>query len=381
VENVRSFGEFSLGEGGPLHRLENACHVTKLLGQILFTFLVTWVPVMALGLAQEAITGRRELLLRDPSVHVRFFIAVPLLLVADHVFPWIIRRSLRQLVTQDFIPGEAMPRFQNLYAQARGIADAAWPEIVLLALALGLGVAELTGIVPISGRTYRTGPSLTQVWYAMVAGALLQFLLWRSLWRWLIWGRILIGLSRIKLRFVATHPDRCGGIAFLKLPSVGYCAILLFVASSMLCAWWGIRYPIEPTFASFKPFIVMFVIVGAAVAFGPLLFFTPQLMRARVDGILENDILAAQQGWRFRQVWVVDRRPDFLESPDAQALDGLGSVYRNSVERLRFVVFEKRDVIVLLLATLVPILAVMVVHLPAENWRDLLQLLAGSRIP
>jgi hypothetical protein len=381
VENVHSFGSFGLGEGGPLHRLEVACHVTKLLGQIILVFLLTWLPVMALALIEQSITGRREPLLYDPQVHVKFLIAAPLLLVADHVFPWICRRSLQQLVAQGFVPDAGLPRFRELYDKARGLADAAWPEFLLLVGALVLGVAELTGVMPISGRSYRTGPSVTQVWYALFASALLQFLLWRSLWRWLIWVRIVIGLSRIDLRLVATHPDRCGGIAFLRLPSLGYCAILLFVASSILCAGWGTFYPLEATLSSFKPFISMFVFVGAAVAFGPLFFFTPLLLRARLDGVLENDILAARQGWQFRQDWVVGHRPDFLGSPDAQTLDSLGNMYRHSVERIRYVIFDKRDIIVLLLATLVPIVPVMLVHVPAESWRDLLQLLTGTRFP
>jgi hypothetical protein len=380
VEDVRSFADFGLGEGGPLHRLETACHVTKLAGQIVLVFFLTWLPVIALGLAEERLTGRREMLLHDPLVHVRFFVAGPLLLVADHVFPWIIRRSLQQLVAQGFVPDADMPRFKNLYAKARSLADAAWPEIVLLIVALGLGVAELAGLVPISGRNYRTGPSVTQVWYALFASALLQFLLWRSLWRWLIWVRIVIGLSRIKLRLVATHPDRCGGIAFLRLPSVGYCAILLFVASSLACAGWGTDYSYEATLETFKPFIVMFVVVGVAVAMGPLVFLTPQLMRSRLDGLLESDILAAHEGRQFRQRWVVDRRPDFLAATDAQTLESLGNLYQHSVERFRFVVFAKRDVVVLLVATLAPMLALMLVHVPTESWQDLFQLLTGSRL-
>jgi hypothetical protein len=381
VADAHSIRSFGLGEGGPLHRLESACHVTKVFGQIVLVFVLTWLPVALIGLAQETLAGRPEPLLRDPSIHVRFVVAAPLLLVADHIFPWICRRSLDQLVTQGFVPDAAMPRFETLLDKARGLADAAWPEIVLLVLALALGVAELTGVVLLTGRRYHTGPTPTQVWYALVAGPLLEFLLWRSLWRWLIWVRIVIGLARTDLRLIATHPDRCGGIAFLRLPSVGYCAILLFVASSLVCAGWGGHYPTEASLESFKPLLIMFVIIGAAIAFGPLLFFTPQLARARLDGLLENDMLAAQQGWQFRRLWVVENRPDLLSGNDAQSLDGLGGIYRNSVERIRWVIFGKRDIIVLLLATLVPVLPVMLIHVPAESWRDLLALLIGSRIP
>jgi hypothetical protein len=376
-----SFPGFSLGEGGPLHRLETACHVTKVFGQVLLVFALTWLPVVAIGFSQEALSGRREPLLHDPSLHVRFFIAAPLLLVADHVFPWICRRALDQVVTQGLVPDEAMPRLETLIGTARRLADAAWPEIVLLVLALALGVAELIGVVPITGRYRHEGLTATLVWYALIAGPVLQFLLWRSLWRWLIWARILLGLSRANLRLVANHPDRCGGISFLRLPSVGYCAILLFVASSLVCAGWGGHYPIEPTLISFKPLLVMFAIIGGAIAFGPLMFFTPRLLRARLDGQLENDILAAREGSEFRRQWIVDKRPDFLRAPDAQTLDGLGGIYRDSVERIRFVVFDRQDVIVLLLATLVPVVPVMLIHVPAESWHDLLALLTASRLP
>ncbi len=372
--------DFNLGEGGLLHRLESACHVTRLLSQIVLTFLVTWVPVMALAAAQKLV-GRGEPLVHDPAVHVRFFIAAPLLLVADRVFPLICRRALRQLVEQGFVPDERRPRFENLYDKARGLADAAWPELAIAAGALAVGVATLLGVVPLSAR-YRLGPTAAQLWYVLVAAPLLRFLLWRSLWRWVVWVRIVWGLSRIRLRLVATHADRCGGIGFLRLPSVGYCAMLLFVASSLLCAeWGGAHYAPSTTLMALKPIILLFVIVGAAVAFAPLFFFTPQLVRARFDGMLECDALAAKNGWDFRRAWIVEHGRDFLQAQDAQTLAALAHVYRDSVERIRYFIFDKRDVIVLLLATLVPVVPVLLLHVPSEDWRDLVQLLSGSRLP
>ncbi|MDQ3363809.1 MAG: hypothetical protein M3680_00050 [Myxococcota bacterium] len=98
-----------------------------------------------------------------------------------------------------------------------------------------------------------------------------EFLLFRSLWRWAIWVRVLGGLARIDLD--PMHPDRRGGIAFLRLPSIGYCAMLLFTVASVLCAEWHDLAFFGVTLVSFAPLLVLFAAVGTLVAFGPLLLF------------------------------------------------------------------------------------------------------------
>src|SRR5690606_4354971 len=106
------------------------------------------------------------------------------------------------------------------------------PEALLVLFALGVGVAALGGHLPIRGLSRgelaRGDLAPDQIWYALTDLPLFQFLLWRSVWRWAIWVGILVGCSRIELDLVPTHPDRCGGIRVLNLPSIGYCAMLLF---------------------------------------------------------------------------------------------------------------------------------------------------------
>jgi hypothetical protein len=332
---------------------------------------------MVLGLIKQAFTGKKESLFYHPSVHVRFLIAAPLLLLADHVFPWICNRSLDQLVAQGFIPEASRSRFEKLYHQAQRLADAAWPELVLALASLAVGIAAIVGLLPLSGRDGRTWPTPAQFWYALAAAPLLHFLFWRSLWRWSIWVRIVVGLSRMPLRLIATHPDRCGGIRFLRLPSTGYCAMLLFVASSLLCAEWS-GHALEPTLKHVLPLVLLFVVVGAAIAFGPLFLFLPRLVRARLDGVLEYDGVSSEQGRRFRRVWIVDRQPNLLAAPDAQTLDSIGNIYSNWVARIRFVLFDKNDVVFLLVATLLPVLPIMLVHMPVESWRALVEALTGN---
>jgi hypothetical protein len=206
-----------------------------------------------------------------------------------------------------------------------------------------------------------------------------QFLLWRSLWRWVIWVRILFGLSRLPLDLVATHPDRRGGISFLRLPSVGYCAFLLFAVASILCAEWGDKLTLGQSLKGFSPLLALFAGVGAFIAFGPLLAFAPQLFRARRRGIIDCGGRACDEGRRFqRRVAEVRAIDDPAAAVEVSALCDVGVVYREAVDRLQLVLVDRRDVIGLLVATLLPVLPLMLIRVPMEDWRGLATMFTGG---
>ena len=52
-------------------------------------------------------------------------------------------------------------------------------------------------------------------WTLLIALPLFWFLLGRWLWRFVTWGLMLRDVARCDLRLVATHADRCGGLAFI----------------------------------------------------------------------------------------------------------------------------------------------------------------------
>ena len=363
--------DYRIGEGGLLRRFEVVAHLTRLRWQLIWLWGITWLPVMVLGL----VLGRAEALFRDPAVHVRLLVAAPIFLILDQLFPAVCRYTLAQLLGQGFVPAVAQARVDRVLRSAARLADSLFPEALLALLGLALGVGVLSGVLPVSGLTYRTGLTPDQIWYALTDLPLFQFLLWRSVWRWAIWVRILAGLSLIRLDLVPTHPDRCGGIRFLRLPSVGYCAMLLFAISSVLCAEWGSRFTLGQTLASFKPLLLVFAAVGMLIAFGPLLLFVPQLTRARRHGMLEVGALATFSGRRFRNALLYPQRP--LESSQVQELASLEQTYRETVKELSVVLFDRHDLILLLVATLLPVIPVMLMHVPFEDWRELTDLLTG----
>ena len=53
-------------------------------------------------------------------------------------------------------------------------------------------------------------------WWSVICSApLFYFLLFRGLWRYIVWAMLLWRIASLNLRLVATHPDGKGGLAFL----------------------------------------------------------------------------------------------------------------------------------------------------------------------
>lgn len=381
VQTVTVVVECRLGEGGLLRRLEAASHLTRLRSQIVSAILITWLPIAVLSLLEEHASGRREPLFYHASLHVRLLVAIPIFLLLDGVFPVVCRRMLEMLVSQSFIPPSSMPRFERSLRRAVRLTDSTLPEATLALLGIGLGVATLMGILPISGINQRIQQTPAQIWHALIDVPLFQFLLWRSLWRWAVWIRVLADLSRLNLQLVPTHPDRCGGIAFLRFPSMDYCTMLLFAASSVLSAEWGNRFFIGATLQTFKPLLLMFGSVATLLAFGPLLVFAPLLYRVRREGALDLAGVVAHAARTYQRRWLEDGgRQERDLGFEVQSLSAMIQSYRETVSQIRVFIFDRNDLIKLLVAALLPAIPVMMTHVPEEDWRGLLELLTGGWI-
>ena len=153
--------DFSLVLGGPLFQLFiRARLTTDTLGlvkrRLIFFSLFTWLPLLVLSvLAGEALGGAIKVpFIYDVDVHVRFLLALPLLLVAELVVHQRIRLIVRQFIERGIIPAASPPgvrspyRLCDAFAQFggdRGIADC--PGIDGYALSLvksdGAGIGHL----------------------------------------------------------------------------------------------------------------------------------------------------------------------------------------------------------------------------------------------
>ena len=361
--------EFHLGIGGPLHRLEHAAHLS--LGRLIFAAIaISWLPLLVLALAQRGLTGRGEPMLADPSVHLRFVVAIPLFLLAERLLDRACHTAIGQLFSQGFVPREQLGRVRAMLHTVGRWRDSPLPESVILVGAIGIGVGVWLGLLHQPGVAhFEARTSVVGAWYALVSLPLFQFLLWRSLFRWALWARVLGGLSRVPLRLLPTHVDRRGGLSFLKRPSVGYCALLLLAVSSVLCGEWTAEVTRHGArLEAFKPLFLVFVLVGSLVALGPLLAFVPRLFLARLKGSIQYGALASDYSSRFEEHWFAPApRAELLGSPEIQSLADLGGAYRENVEKMQLLLFSPRDLVLLLVAALLPAIPLVLSQVPARQ--------------
>ena len=244
---LRDPQDFSLVLGGPLFQLLRRSHLSGdalelLRRRIIVITLLAWLPLLVLSaLEGQALGGSAAVpFLLDVDVHVRFLVALPLLIVAELVVHQRMRFVVTQFLERQLIPESALTRFDAAIASAFRLRNSVLAEVLLIAFVYGVGVLLIwRQYMVLDTATWYAVPtaeglqlSLTGVWYGYVSLPLFQFLLLRWYFRLFIWTRFLWQVSRLDLSLVPTHPDRVGGLGFLA--NTVYAFIPLAVAHGAL---------------------------------------------------------------------------------------------------------------------------------------------------
>jgi len=211
-------------------------------------------------------------------------------------------------------------------------------------------------------------------WLLLAALPLFWFLLGRWLWRFYTWGRLLRGIARCDLRLVATHPDRCGGLAFIGQYPNTY---LLFVFSLSTVVAATVLKQVVFAGASLMGFkfallgLIVFLIVAFVV---PLLAFTPVLLKLKKQGLSRYGALVSRHNLAFEARWVDGRASgagteDPLGSPDMSSLADLSASY-DLVQNIRPIPVTKQSIGPLILAALLPLAGVAATQVPFRQILD-----------
>jgi hypothetical protein len=377
-------GEFSLFLEGPFFRLlrlmrVQEAHIRRVRYQILFILpLIAWLPLLVLSaIGGQLLRGNVATpFLLDLEAHIRLLVALPLLIIGEHVAERRTRPVLQQFLLRQLIPPHAMTRFEAAVASALRICSSISVEALIIAFIYGVGILVIwRQYVALDTATWYAAPlaqgsklSLAGIWYAYISLPIFQFLMLRWYFRLFVWARFLAQVSRMDFHLVPTHPDRLGGLSFL-LGATGGLVVFASAHGALLAGWLATRVLILGTpLTEFKEEIAAIVILVLCITLGPLLTFANPLFRAKRRGIREYGTLAARYVREFDTKWLRGDTNDtepLIGSPDVQSLADMGNSY-SVVSSMRSIPITREIIIRFAVATLLPVAPLMLTLMPLE---------------
>jgi hypothetical protein len=388
IDNSGEFPDFSLVMGGPLFQLLVRSRLSTpaldlLIRRIVFFVLVSWLPLLLLSLVEGKAWGTISLpFLCDIEMHVRFLVALPLLIAAELLVHQRMRQIVGQFIDRKIVTDEVLPKFKEIIASAMQLRNSVTTELILLILVFVGGTwfwRTVSGIddIAIGAETWLAAADPTGVhvsaagnWYVFVSRPLFQFIMMRWYFRIFIWTRFLWQVSRLDLVLVPTHADRAAGLGFLGSATAGAFTPLLLAHGSLLAGL--VANPIFFSGAKLPDFqleIVGSVVFLLLLVFGPLLFFSPCLILAKRTGTREYGILVSRYIKEFDHKWLrggaADDEP-LIGSGDIQSLADLGNSFQ-VIREIKPVPFGKDTIIQVVFFALLPGLPLVLTMIPLEE--------------
>lgn len=381
--------DFSLVQGGPLFQLfirsRLATSGLELLHRrIIFFVLLTWLPLLLLStLSGQLLGGSVNVpFLYDLEIHVRFLLALPLLLVAELIVHQRMKIVVRQFIDRNIITTEIRPYFDACIVAALRLRNSVWMEIGLIAVIMiyhfiWSQTATLdTTIWYAEGVASEQHLSLAGYWFAYVSLPIFQFLMFRWLLRIIVWTRFLWQVARLELYLVPTHPDKAGGLGFLAGSAAAFMPFSLALGS-LLAAMIAQRIFYEgEKLLDFKPEIAASVVFMLLIILGPLCVFAGQLARTKREGLVRYDCLASSYVIEFERKWLRGGAAEdeaFVGSGDIQSLADLNNSLE-TVRNMRIFPFGKGTVLQIAATVLLPVLPLALTMISLE---ELVQKLIG----
>jgi hypothetical protein len=335
--------DFSLFVGGPIYQMLLRVGLVRPpldrvgLRMLIITTLA-WAPLLVLTILDgRFLSGVKVPFLFDYEVHLRLLAALPLLIAAEVVIHRRVKVILRQFHDRQIVTSAVEPQFETIIQSAIRLRNSAGIELSMVAaviLAAALSWRATAGLHSDTWlATMTSGVALNTpagYWYQLVSIPIGQFIALRWYFRLCVWARLLWQTSKLDLNLVATHPDRACGLGFLDGMIVAMGPLLL-AHSCLLSGNLANRILHDGTkLPDHYPEIAAMAVFLVLLALGPLCVFTPRLVLAKRQGLLNYGRLASDYVVGFDKKWIAGQRsPDepLLGSDDIQSLADIGNSF------------------------------------------------------
>lgn len=301
--------------------------------------LIAWAPLVVMARDRVA-------LLNDVSAYGRFLVAVPVLVLAEHLLGSRMREASEQVLQAGLVRPEDRTRYLENQARFALLNRSRMAAVVSLGLAYFLSIFVAAHVLsPLPTWAARGGAPGSEIrsaagwWLELVSVPVFWYLALRRLWRFLVWAGFLGMLARMRLHLDATHPDRAGGLAFLSGVQGDFNTIIFAMGIVVSTAWCQQIAERGVAASRFVETAVTYVVGAPLVASLPLVIFAPHLRLLRWRGELEYGRFACRYVQAFARRWLRSDAPGddtLLGTSDVQALSDLMNSFATvqSVQRV-----------------------------------------------
>jgi hypothetical protein len=344
-----------------------------------FFALLTWLPIMIWAVLNDRVvhadTG--EPLFMHFGIHVRCLVAIPLFILAEAMAGGVLRQIVGQFRTNNIISDKQQTGFTGLLDGMARLRDSSLPWIVVIGLAFIwiLGNPVHSDSHELSWAAAGTDFGFGGWWFLYVAKPIFVILLLGWLWRIALVILLFQRIAKMELSLVPSHPDRCGGLGFLKkLPMALF--LVTFAVSAIIASRWmhDVLYHAQ-TLASLKAPFAVFVVVWGALMLSPLLLFAPRIAAMKREALLSYGALIGTHGRLVHQRWILRQTVDsasaagdILDAPELGPVVDISAIY-DAVEKVTPLPIGKSSVMMVLVPIILPMLLVISQQIPI---RDLL---------
>ena len=380
--------DFSLVLGGPLYQLFRRTRMLQppldlLKRRLTGIPLFAWLPLLVVSVVEgRAWSGVSVPFLWDIEAHVRFLVALPLLVLAEVVVHRRLRPAVLQFLERGIVRDRDRPRFEAAIAATQSLRNSVVAEVLLVLLVFSAGHVLWTDRFSLRQATWymddaASGSALTLAgrWYLWVSLPLFQFIMLRWLYRLGLWSLLLWRISRLDLHLAPLHPDRAGGLGFLGTTTQAFQPLVIGLTAQISALVASQVVYAGATVKDFQMEIAGGVALVLVLVLGPLVVFVPTLLAAKREGMMAYGLLANRYVRDFSAKWLgsAPRDEALLGSADIQSLADLDGSF-DAVRGMRVLPFGKEAVVPLAVTALLPLLPLAFTMFPAD---ELLRRLVG----
>jgi len=339
----------------------------------LFFALFAWLPigVWAFLRGHALPDGPAEPLLFHFGVNMRCLFAIPLLVLAEGMALTSTVRIATLFVRNRIVQAHQHGDFMKLMHEAARRRDASLPWIAVATLSLAWAMADPAN-ADAHGMSWAVEEGRLGFggwWFAYVARPMYIALLVGWLWRIILAFRFFLGISRLELSLVPTHPDGVAGLGFLEYYPRAYALVGLSISSVIASGWaHDVVYHAQDVHTLVK-FVAALLVAWLLILLLPLMVFSPQLMSAKRLGKEEYGRIVGEHGRLVRERWINNTPvpdPELLDAPGIGPVADANSMYA-AVTAMRAFPLDKAGLLSVVLPVMLPMIVVFALQIPLKD--------------